>query len=197
MTDILPPDTSNPLPRISSDRIALLADKWPWFATLGVLLLILGAIALGLVVSATIASVFAIGIFMIAAGLLEIAIGFQARDWGRLALWVATGLLYAVAGGVTLARPGMAAAVFTLMLGAGLMATGVVRLFLGSHLPSGAPRGLAIASGVVTTLFGLIIVLGWPGDSLIVLGTILGVDLLFAGLNWLTLGLALRSQRQA
>jgi uncharacterized membrane protein HdeD (DUF308 family) len=83
------------------------------------------------------------------------------------------------------------------MLGAGLVASGVVRLFLSTHLPAGAPRWSAVASGIVTTLFGAVVLLGWPADSLVVLGTILGVDLIFSGAGWLSLGLALRARQRS
>jgi uncharacterized membrane protein HdeD (DUF308 family) len=41
---------------------------------------------------------------------------------------------------------------------------------------------------------GLIIVGHWPADSVIVLGTLLGVDLLFHGAGWVSFGLGLRSR---
>jgi uncharacterized membrane protein HdeD (DUF308 family) len=155
-------------------------------------MMILGLLALGMVVTATVASVLIIGVFMTIAGCAEIMMGFGARDWGRLALWVATGFLYAAAGIVTIMKPDLAAAIFTLMLGAGLVATGLIRLFLSTHAPAGPSRTMVILAGLATTLFGIVIVVGWPADSLIVLGAILGVDLLFSGVGWLAFGLALR-----
>ena len=41
-------------------------------------------------------------------------------------------------------------------------------------------------------LFGLIILVHWPFSSLIVLGIILGVDLIQAGIGWINLGLFLK-----
>jgi len=195
MTDIppsLPPSPTHPL----EEGLQRLSPKWRYFAGFGVLLVILGLLAIGMVVAATVASVLVIGFFMVMTGCLEVMIGFGARDWGRLVLWVATGLLYAAAGIVTISRPDLAAAIFTLLLGAGLVATGLVRLFLSSHVPTGHPRSLIILSSIVTVVFGGVIVLGWPGDSPIVLGTILGVDLLFSGIGWLGFGLALRSRAE-
>ena len=46
----------------------------------------------------------------------------------------------------------------------------------------------------MTLLFGLIILLHWPFSSLYVLGIILGVDLIQAGMGWLNLGFALKRQ---
>ena len=75
-------------------------------------MIVLGVAALGMVVEATVASVLVIGLFMTLTGCVEIVIGLGAREWGRLWLWVGTGLLYAIAGVITIARPGLAVAAF-------------------------------------------------------------------------------------
>jgi uncharacterized membrane protein HdeD (DUF308 family) len=45
---------------------------------------------------------------------------------------------------------------------------------------------------VVTTLLGALILAGWPGNTMIILGTLFGVDLVFYGSSWIALGLKLR-----
>ena len=68
----------------------------------------------------------------------------------------------------------------TLVLGAGLIAAGVVRLYLALQLPAEQPRLLVFVAGAVTILLGLIIVT-LAREHVYVLGTLLGVDLLFMG----------------
>ena len=46
----------------------------------------------------------------------------------------------------------------------------------------------------VTALLGLLIVSGWPRNSLFVIGLLLGIELVFSGLNWIFFGLRLRSR---
>ena len=87
--------------------------------------------------------------------------------------------------------PLLAAGVLTLLLGAALLATGVVRIFIGFQMQAG-PWGWVVVSGVVTTLLGVLILAHWPVSSLYVLGTFLGIDLLLAGLGWINIGLAIR-----
>ncbi len=190
-------DAPAPVPHSLAEGLRQLESRWPYFIGFGVLLAGLGILALGVVAIATLASVFSIGFLMILAGVVEISIGLSARGWGRLFLWAMAGILYALAGLIAISRPMMAAEVFTLMLGAGLIASGLVRTFVSFHLPLGSPRWGALLSAAVTIVFGLVVVLGWPGDSQIVLGTILGVDLIFAGAGWLGLGMALRSRAQS
>jgi uncharacterized membrane protein HdeD (DUF308 family) len=89
-------------------------------------------------------------------------------------------------------NPILASVVLTLLLGAGLIAAGIVRLYLTTQLPAGQPRALVFLAAVVTILLGLIIVNRWPVDSVYVLGTLLGVDLLFHGVGWVSFGMGLQ-----
>lgn len=169
-----------------------LKHRWGWFVGLGVLAIVLGATALVLDVHATITTVYIIAIFMIIAGGSEIMVGLGSRTWGRFFLWALAGLFYIVGGAFALAQPIHAAIVLTLMLGAALLIAGVVRIYIGTHMHSHA-RTLVIVGGVVTALVGVLIIAGWPNNSYVILGTLLGIDLLFTGVMWVGFGLRLKS----
>ena len=178
-------------PRSLGHALERLRHHWGIFVAFGVLVALLGLIALTLVFSATIASVFMIAIFMIIAGGAEVVMGFSTRHWGRSVLWIIAGLAYIVVGAFALAQPIVAALFFTLALGAAILAMGVVRIVLATMLGHGARWPLLFA-GIVTAIVGLIILVGWPGNSFFVLGTLLGIDLLFWGIGAILLGLRLR-----
>ena len=169
-----------------------LKHRWGWFVALGALAMLLGATALVLDVHATITTVYIIAVFMIIAGGSEITVGLGSRTWGRFFLWMLAGLFYIVGGAFALAQPIHAAIVLTLMLGAALLTAGVVRSYIGTHMHSHA-KTLVIIGGVVTALVGLVIILGWPNNSYVILGTLLGIDLLFTGVMWVGFGLRLKS----
>jgi uncharacterized membrane protein HdeD (DUF308 family) len=174
--------------------IESLKPRWRWIVALGVLIAVMGGAALALVVSATIASVYTIAVFMIVAGVAEIATGLGAKTWRRFAVWILAGLAYIIVAVFALAQPLIAAAFFTLLLGAGMIATGIVRVYLGVHL--GAPlRGPVLLAGALTALVGVLVVAGWPADSFVILGVLLGLDLAFWGAGWIGFGLRLRRYR--
>jgi len=179
---------------VPHDRGALqrLYHRWGWIVLFGTVVALLGLSALILVVSATIASVFMIAVFMIIAGGGEIAMGLSARDWVHFFLWIVAGLFYLAAGAFALAQPFVAAAVFTLALGMAMLATGFVRIYFGFKMTK-AMRGFVILAGAVTSLVGVMIILGWPANSLFILGILLGLDLLFWGSGWVAFGLRLRA----
>ena len=164
-----------------------------WVIGVGAALIVLGALALGSQAFATLATVTLVGVAMCLAGLVEIVHGFRQRGTGRAPFWVLLGALYLVSGILVLRNPTLAAGVLTLMLGAGLAASGIVRIALAFQVRQVTDAwGWLAASGAATLLLGLVILLQWPASSLTILGLLLGIDLLFAGFGWVRVGLALR-----
>jgi uncharacterized membrane protein HdeD (DUF308 family) len=180
-------------PHSLGEAIVRIRHRWGWFVAFGVLTAALGIATLGyLVVVGTIASVYMIGIAMIVAGGAEIALGFSAKTWGWAAVWILVGLLYVVSGAFALAQPLLAASVYTLMIGAALILTGGVRIVAALRLVDG-PKAMLVLAGAITGLLGAMIIASWPASGLIVLGTFLGIDLLFYGISWIAFGMRLKS----
>jgi uncharacterized membrane protein HdeD (DUF308 family) len=171
-----------------------LRGKWAAIAAFGVLLVVLGVAALVFSLIATIATVTLNGVLFLIAGGAEIGIGMHSREWGRFFLWVIGGLIYIAAGILCIVNPILASVVLTLFLGAGLIAAGAVRAFLAFQLPADHPRSLILVAAAVSILLGLMIVSHWPLDSVYVLGTLLGVDLLFHGVGWVSFSLGLHAR---
>ena len=181
-------------PQASSDTAPLRA-KWGWIVALGVVYLIAGFIALGSVAMATVASVLIVGVMMIIAGVAEVISAFQIKSWGKFLLWVLLGLLYVVAGFVTFQNPLLAAVLLTLILGASLVASGIMRIILAFSMKRETPWIWVALSGAVTLLLGVLILMRWPVSSLYILGLFLGIDLIVAGASWVGIGLGLRRAR--
>jgi len=188
--------TSDILP----DRLAEAAplrDKWGWMVAFGALLALAGFVALGSVVGSTVVTVLAVGVAMIVSGLVEIAYAFAIRSWKKFFLFILIGLLYVVGGVTVVQNPMLAAGFLTLVLGAGLVASGLVRVFLAFQLPKNTPWLFVALSGVVPLLLGGVILAHWPVSSLWVLGMFLGVDLIFAGASWMGFGISLKRTEDA
>ena len=174
---------------------APLRAKSGWIVALGVVYLLAGFIALGSVVMATVASVFLVGVMMIVAGVAEVFSAFQIKSWGKFLLWALLGVLYIIAGFVTFENPLLAAALLTLILGASLVASGIMRIILAFSMKRETPWILVLLSAVITLLLGLLILAHWPVSSLYILGPFLGIDLIMAGAAWIGLGFGLRRGR--
>jgi uncharacterized membrane protein HdeD (DUF308 family) len=172
--------------------VAPLRAKWGWIVALGVVYLVAGVIALGSIISATVATVQIVGIMMIIAGVAEVINAFQIKTWGKFLFWLALGILYILAGLVAWDNPLLTAVWLTFALGVLLVVSGITRVFLGFSMKEGAPWIWVVVSGVITLILGVIILAHWPISSLWALGIFLGVDLVFAGASWIAIGMGLR-----
>ncbi len=176
--------------------LLLLRARWASFAALGAAFVLCGAIAFGSLVTATVASVWMNGVMMIIAGAAEMSMGLHMKSWGRLILLCAAGGLLLVAGVLCVLNPLLAALALTLGLGAGLCATGLVRIYVASQMGSDAPWRIAVLSGLVTFILGVIIIASWPVNSRYVLGLFLAVDLAFYGVALFGLAFQLRARHR-
>jgi uncharacterized membrane protein HdeD (DUF308 family) len=174
------------------DALRQARAKWGWFVALGVLLLVVGGIAAANLMVATVASVFVVGSLMLIGGIGQIVHAFSVKDWGGFAWWLLSGILYAVSGVIAFMNPLLASAVLTLLLAASLLASGALRVWVGLKERPNGGWGWVVAGGAVTVLLGLIIAMGWPVNSLWVLGMFLAIDMIFQGWTFIAVGLALK-----
>lgn len=175
-----------------ADRVDSVRGKWGWFVAAGVALAVFGVIALGNVLAATYAVVTVTGAMLIVAGVVQFAHAFGATAWGRVLYWAASGVLYVVAGFVTFANPMIAAAVFTLLLAATIFAVGVLRIVAAFDARPAPGWGWVAFGGILTVLLAVLIGIGWPGNSIEIIGILLGIDLIFQGVAWIGFGLGIR-----
>jgi uncharacterized membrane protein HdeD (DUF308 family) len=167
-------------------------SKSGWFVLLGIVLLVLGIIAAGNMLLATAISVLVVGAMMIAAGFVEIIHAFSVKGWGTFVWWLLAGILYVVAGYFAFANPLLAVGVMTLFLAISLIASGFVRIAIGFTAKNLEGWGWVVAGGVVTVIAGLIILSGWPINSLWILGLFLAIDLISQGISYIAFGLGLK-----
>jgi len=186
---------SHPASHNLGEAIHRLRAKWGAIFAFGLLLMLLGLASLVFAFFSTLAMVTLNGVLLLVAGAAEIGVGMHARSWGRFLFWVLGGVLYIWAGVFCILDPLAASAILTLLIGAGLIAAGVVRAYLGFQLPDSPRRSWVWLGAAVTFLLGLTIVIHWPLSSAYVLGTLLGVDLLFNGAGWVSFAIGLRALR--
>ncbi|MBP0438603.1 HdeD family acid-resistance protein [Tianweitania sediminis] len=185
---------SPPNPAATDRRLAMgeLRHRWGWFVAFGLVLVLLGTVGLLNMLVATVASVYTVAILMLIGAGTQIAHAFSVKSWSGFLLWVLGGVVYAIAGFAALVNPLLASAILTLLLAAALIVSGVVRAWVGFQARPAPNWGWVVLSGAVTFLAGLVIAMGWPVNSLWVLGMFLALDLLFQGWAMIAFGLALK-----
>lgn len=181
---------------VLTQSLKQLRSRWGWFVGIGILLLLLGALAFIYVIAATLASVVFIACLMIFAGLAQLIHAWSIRPWANFLLWSLSGVLYLAAGVFALINPVAGAVILTVLLGGSLIALGSLRLWLWFQNRAQVGWQWLALSGLFSLLAGLLIAIGWPENSLFILGLILAIDLLFQGWGVLWIGLALRRAYQ-
>ncbi|MDI7861354.1 HdeD family acid-resistance protein [Rhizobiaceae bacterium n13] len=158
-----------------------LSGKWGWFVVLGLVLLVFGFIALANLFTATVVSVYYIGLLMLLGGVVELAHAFQVKGWRNVLSWALSGVLYTIAGICAFINPVLASAVLTLLLAMALLVSGLLRIWAGFKTKPTTGWGWIVFGGTITALLGLVVAVGWPVNSLWMLGLFLAVDLIMQG----------------
>jgi uncharacterized membrane protein HdeD (DUF308 family) len=178
---------------MNTPPISRLHERWGWFLGLGLLLIVFGVIAFANLFAATVASVFYIGMLMLIGGIAHLVHAFQVKGWEHALYWGLSGLLYTLAGLLAFWNPALTAVVLTLLMAMALVVAGIFRIWIGIRLRPQRGARWIVLGGIVTAVAGLIIALGWPVNSLLILGIFLAADLVMQGSAMLALALAARS----
>lgn len=159
-----------------------------WFLALGIILIILGIIALGRSIFVTLASMVFLGWILIIGGVVEAGQAFWQRQWGGFFLHLLGGVLYAIVGFMIVANPQTGAMALTLLIALFFLIAGSFRI-IGSLTMRFPEWRWVLLNGIVTFLLGLLIWKQWPSSALWVIGLFIGIDLILTGWSWVMLSL--------
>jgi len=164
---------------------SVLTERWKYGSTaLGVLLIVLGAIALLAPFFTALLVIRVLMWLLVFAAIEQVFYAYQTRDEGGLFLKVLLALLYAVAGLLLLSRPLGGAITVTAVIGFLLIADGIAEIALSVQLRrTYDPRiGWLFAGGILSVVLGSLIVFGLP-RSVMAVGMLLGIRLIFKGIE--------------
>jgi uncharacterized membrane protein HdeD (DUF308 family) len=174
-------------PRVSEE----IKHHWRRFVILGVALVALGVVALGSVGLVTLASVLVFGWILMVAGIVQAIHAWRVRAWRGFTRHLLSGVLSCVVGGLIVANPAAGTLSLTLLMAAFFIVGGMFRIAmaLSFRFPG---RAWAVAGGIVTVALGTIIAAEWPVSAVWVIGTFVGIDLIFDGWSLVMAGLGAR-----
>jgi len=179
-------------PLVGSIGIEEVRKHTTWFLVVGIVLVILGMVAIGSAVAMTIVSVLFLGWLLIVGGVFEVVHGFSHRPWSGFFINLLGGVLYAVAGLVMVANPALAAVTLTLVIAVMLIVAGLFRLLIAFSTPL-HHRGWLVLNGAISILLGVMIWRAWPVSGLWVIGMFIGIDMIVDGWTEIMLALSARS----
>ena len=174
-----------------------IASKWGWFLLLGLVSILAGFFAIAHPWLVTLASVLFIGASLLVGGIFQVIQSFMTKAWGGAILGMIGGLLSIVAGVLVMQEPVTGSLVITLFLLAVLFVSGLTRIVIAFRHRDLKLWWLLALGGLVSVLVGVLLYLMLPWSSLWILGTLIGVELIFQGVGWTSFAMDLRRQRRA
>ncbi|MGE3409260.1 MAG: HdeD family acid-resistance protein [Pirellulales bacterium] len=182
-----------PLTVVSFSEVGLdeFRRRWPWFFGLGLLLFVLGLIAIGAAATVTLVTMLFFGCLIIVGGLFQIASAIVFRRWGGYVVDLIVGILSLVVGILIVTHPEGTAAALTLLIAMFLIFGGTFRIAvaLTNRLHH---WGWLLLHGLINLALGLMIWRQWPVSGLWIIGLFMGIDLVFNGWTLMMLGLVAR-----
>lgn len=149
----------------------------------GVLLIVIGLLAILLPFIAGIAITAFIGWLLLLAGIVHLFYCWHSRDTGGVIWQLLIAILYLFVGFYLVFHPARGLVTLTLLLASYFVAEGVIELVLYFRLRRSHRAGWFLWDGLITLLLGILIWAHWPFSSVWVLGTLIGISLLISGLT--------------
>ncbi|MEH2286018.1 HdeD family acid-resistance protein [Nostoc sp.] len=159
----------------------------------GVILSVLGVIA---IVAPNFTTIFAetwIAAILIFAGFTKIVYATQTRERGGFIWKILLSGLYIATGIMLLVYPFTGVLTLTLLLGTFLLTEGTFELILAFKLRPQENWTWVLTNGIITLVLGAMIWFQWPFNAPWLIGTLVGVSIIFTGASRVMLALSGRS----
>jgi uncharacterized membrane protein HdeD (DUF308 family) len=179
------------LATLISEERERLRRAWFGFVALGILLVVLGVAALVFVGVTTLLSVLFLGWFFLISGAAEVIHAIIRKGWSGFWLDLISGVITALAGLLIVMHPFAGASVLTILIGVVFLIGGIFRLAAGIAMRN-PYAGLFALHGAISLLLGALILVQREEAAIWVIGTLVGVDLVFNGIRLIAFGLAVR-----
>jgi uncharacterized membrane protein HdeD (DUF308 family) len=164
-----------------------------WSIAVSFLMILAGILAIGVPVAAGIAVNIVIAWLLVFCGVAHLVFGWHLRGIGGVIWEMLLGALYLGIGVYLLAHPVAGLVTLTLALAFYLFAEGLLEVILSLQVRPRQGWGWLLLDGIVTLILGVMIWRTWPMSTEWVIGTLVGISMIFSGATRLMLSLAARS----
>lgn len=179
---------------MSTELLEYLGHNWGWVVLRGVVAVLFGVMAVAWPGITLAAFIIFWGAYALADGIFALVAAWQVRDEGR-PFWalIVVGLLGIAAGVVTFMWPGMTALALLMVIAAWAFVMGIFQIVAAIRLRKVIEgEWLLGLSGVVSVLFGVLMVMNPGAGALAMLAVIAGYAIVF-GVLLIVLGFRLKS----
>jgi uncharacterized membrane protein HdeD (DUF308 family) len=172
---------------------AMIHAHWKAVLVQGIVMLVLGLLAVAMPNIATLTVEIFVGWLFFAAGIFRGAAAWHARRMPGFGLSMLSALLAAALGLILLLTPPAGVLTLTMVLVAFFILEGAAAIVIAvehrAHLTS---WGWMLFSGVIDLLLAFLIWRGWPSSASWAIGLLVGINMVFVGLSLVMTALAAR-----
>lgn len=163
-----------------------------WSIGLSILMILAGILAIASPLMAGLAVNLLVAWLLIFSGCTHLVFAWYTRSAGGLLWELLLGVVYLLAGCYLLVHPLAGLATLTIALTVYLFAEAILEFVLGFTLRPFAGSTWLLLDGVVTLILAIMIWRSWPSSTAWVIGTLVGISMLFSGTSRLAISLAAR-----
>ena len=154
-----------------------------WSMVWSVFMIAVGVLAIAAPLVAGIAVTALVGWLLVFSGVLHLALAWRGAHAATIAWETLLGILYAAIGFYVLVHPITGLAGLTLALSAYLFLEAVLEFVLFFQLRPQRGAGWLMFDAIVTIFLATMIAMTWPSSAAWVVGTIVGISMLFSGVT--------------
>ena len=185
-------DVKDPVEAIARLDLEAVGRRWGWFMALGILMIMLGIIAIGAPFASGIAVNLLIGWLLVISGVAHAVHAFKSSGWRGVLVQFLCGLLYLGVGIMMIVNPIGGLLALTVTVLAYFIVSGIFKIVIAirsEHLPQ---RGWVTVSGILSLVLAIYVGSQFPSSALWVIGLMVGIEMMFSGWAFVMIAMAAR-----
>jgi uncharacterized membrane protein HdeD (DUF308 family) len=153
-----------------------------WGIVVGIIMVVLGIVAIARPLYATVASTVVFGWLFISAGVLQLLYAMRSPDIRGFAWKILLAILFLGTGLYTINNPSLSAQALTLVLGITIFAQGAIEVILAFMIRPATRWIYLLIAGIAGIILGIFIWSRFPSSADWLIGALVGIHLLITGM---------------
>ena len=167
-------------------------ERWGWFMALGILLIVLGVIAIGAPFASGVAIDLLVGWLLVISGVAHGIHAFKASGWRGGLVQFLCALLYVGVGAMMIMHPVAGLLALTITVLVYFVLSGIFKIILAIRVSDLPQRGWVTLAGILSLVLAIYIGGQFPTSALWVVGMLFGIEMMFSGWAFVMIALAAR-----
>lgn len=177
-------------------NIKAVSERQGWFMALGILMIVLGLVAIGAPFTFGVAADLLVGWLLVISGIAHLTHAFKATGWRGAVLQFLCGVLYFGVGAMMIVHPVAGLFALTVTVLAYFVASGIFKIILAIRVEQLPQRGWVTVSGILSLALAIYVGSQFPSGALWLIGMLVGIEMLFSGWAFVMIAWAARSRKE-